>query len=64
MVGANADVSMTKKYKGMTRGPWGAGCDIFDGQEEQNKYMKFINPHVNEEGIVDNISIKFISGVY
>ena len=47
-----------------TGGPWGAGCDIFDGQEEQNKYMKFINPHVNEEGIVDNISIKFISGVY
>ena len=36
-----------------TGGPWGAGCDIFDGQEEQNKYMKFINPHVNEEGIVD-----------
>lgn len=56
--------STEKKGIRYTGGPWGAGCDIVDGQEEQNKYMKFINPHVNEEGIVDNISIKFISEVY
>ena len=58
---AHCNVKNGDKYAG---GPLGAGCDIVDGQEKQNEYMKFINPHVNEEGIVDNVSIKYISGVY
>lgn len=45
-------------------GPWGAGCAIIDGQEKQNEYMNFIAPHVDINGIVDNVSLKYISGVY
>ncbi len=58
---SHCNVKKGNHYPG---GPWSAGCAIVDGQEAQDTYIDFLNPHINENGIVDNVSIKYISGVY
>ena len=44
--------------------PRSASCDVVKGQSAQDEYMDFINYHVADDRKVDNVSIKFISGVY
>ncbi|MCF0126282.1 MAG: hypothetical protein HUJ68_11120, partial [Clostridia bacterium] len=67
-VNSDMDLSHPNQFKNSNneyaQTPRSAACDIVKGQAAQDIYMNFIDYHVGENGVIDNVSIKIISGVY